>query len=122
MNVLDQPIREVRQGLARQLVGEAFFDVLKAREDVNHRLRLPSVVEELPGEKRVHAGCALRDVEVEGTRAELLGEDEVGELRLLLLVLEVAVEVDQQQSRRRQALLAVDDELLPILVADDDGA
>ena len=77
------------------LVGEAFLDVLEAREDVHYRLRLAGVVEGLTGEQRVHAEGTLGDVEVERTLTELLGEDEVGELRLLLRVLELAVKMDQ---------------------------
>ena len=72
--------------------------------------------------ERLHAGGALRDVEVERPLAELLREDQLGDLALLLGVLELVLEEDQEQRQRGQPLLAVDDELLAVLVADDDRA
>ena len=72
--------------------------------------------------ERFHAGGALGDVEVERTLAELLREDEVGDLPLLLGVRKLVLEEDQQQRQRGEPLLAVDDELLAVLVADDDRA
>ena len=72
------------------------------------------------GVKRFHAGRALADVEIEGALAELLGEDQIGNLGSLLSVLQLVLQEDQQQRERRQPLLAVDDELHAVLVADDD--
>src|SRR6266702_8434946 len=121
MDVLDQPIGEVRQRFAAQIVGVPLLDVLKAREDVHDRFRLAGLVERLAAEERLHAARALGDVQVEGTLAKLLGEDQICELSLLLDVLELPVEVDQEERNGGKALLAVDDELLPVFVADDDG-
>src|SRR5690606_18909924 len=60
--------------------------------------------------------------EVEGALAVLLREDQVRDLSLLLGVVEAVVQEGEEQRQRGQALLAVDDELLPLFVADDDGA
>src|SRR6516164_4066486 len=73
-----------------------------------------------PGEKRLHAGLALWDIEVEGALAVLLGIDQVGDLSSLGRVLQFAEQEDQHQRQGCKPLLAVDDKLDAVLVANDD--
>ena len=91
----------------------------KLIKDLYHQLtgdfhRSPLTIKEC-----IHAGRALRNVEVEGSLAELLGKNEVGQLRFLFRILELAMQINKKQGRRRKALLTVDNEFLTILVADN---
>ena len=123
VDVLDQPVHEVRKRGALELLGEELLDVGVPGDDVRDATPTRSASGELLAlVERLHAAGALGDVEVERPLAVLLREDQFGDLPLLLGVLDLVLQVDEEQRQRRQPLLAVDDELLAVLVADDDRA
>lgn len=53
---------------------------------------------------------------------ELVREDQVIDGRPAVALTLQIVQVDEEQCQRSEPLLAVDDEVLAVLVADDDGA
>ena len=75
------------------LTGQAIGGQVALTNDVDN---YPGFAEGLAGEQRLHASSAFRYIEVEGPLAELLGENEVGDLALLFFVFEVAMDVDQK--------------------------
>src|SRR5271157_330947 len=72
--------------------------------------------------KSFHAGVAFGNIQIERTIAEALREDQLGHLPLLVGICELMLEEDQQQGERCKSLLTINDELLAVFVADDDGA
>src|SRR5207302_488707 len=97
VHALDQPVHEVRKRRVTQTFGERIIDVGVPSEDVGDRLRRIVGDELVTAVESLHAGRALRNVEIERTLPELLREDEFGELAPLISILELVLEIDEQQ-------------------------
>lgn len=120
MDILQQPVDEVRKGGLAQLLGEVGLQVVVALHEVLHRLGTVGHVEGLAFVERVHGRGALIDMEVEGLLPVAFREDQLVHIDLLGMVL---LQVSEQHKEQRQAgepLLAVHDVADTLLLADDD--
>lgn len=108
----------------RRLLGEILLYIVVASDDVADGLGLSLRVERLILEEGFHASDALLYGQVEGEASVFLGEDEPAYGGRIFGVCSIAyevVQVDQEQREGGESLLAVDHELLRVLVAYDDG-
>ena len=97
VHALAEPVDEVGQRAAGDLLREVVADVVEAADDVLHRLAGAGRIEDFSVEEPVHAGRPVLDGEVEAPGAVLLAEDQRldgidAELRL---VHREVMEVDQ---------------------------
>ena len=84
------------------------------------RFGLTALLEGLPGEEGIHSSRTFWYIQIERASTKPLRENQVGELPLLLFVFNLAVDMDEQERQRGQALLTVNDKLTSVFVADDD--
>ena len=119
MDVFQEPVHEKGERRSGDLLGEVVRDVGVARGDVPHRLGLVVEVHRFVVHELLHDLDALGHVEVEALTSVLLGVDEVLDLDALVPVDLEMVEMDKEERQRGETLLAVHDEPMASLVADD---
>ena len=119
-----QPVDEVRQRVAELPRPSLWLDVPVSRVHRLDRLVLAVRVEGFALEQRLDHRQSLRNVKVERGFAQIVGVDRGARLArpASSLLLRGTVEVDEQQRQGRNTLLAVDQVVLAIALADDDGA
>ena len=124
MDVLREPVDEVGKRLLCQFGGKILLDVLVAGEEVLDGFRLVRWVEglDLVPVDGLHAGQTIGHVDIEGDFSKRLGKDALVDVDLDIVALLEVAQVHQQQCQAGEPLLAIDDVVGALLLADDDGA
>ena len=122
MYVLEEPVHEVGECGPGYFLGHVVRDVAVSRGDVSHGLALAGHLHRFADHQFLHHLNPVRNVNIEALSAVFLRIDQSPHVDTLVSALLEPVEVDEKERQSCQTLLAIYNEPLSTLVADDDGA